>query len=214
MSERGGASHRSDRRAERGESTRATLVRAARELFSARGYGAVGTNEIVERAGVTRGALYHHFHDKRDLFRAVYEQVEQEIVEGTVAEMSAVEDPWELLVRGTRSFFDACTDPALRQIGLIDAPAVLGWQEWREVGSRYALGLVTFGLRNAIDAGALRPGDVTQLAHLVFGALGEAAMLIANADDPRAERERAEATVLLLLEGLRTEGPEPRPGRG
>jgi AcrR family transcriptional regulator len=199
----GSSSSRPDGRAERGESTRAALVRAARELFSERGYGAVGTTEVVERAGVTRGALYHHFRGKKDLFRAVYEQTEQEIVEATAAEMSAVDDPWELLVRGTRSFFDACTDPALMQIGLVDGPAVLGWQEWREVGSRYALGLVTFGLQSAMDAGVLRRADVKQLAHLIFGALGEAAMLIANSPDPQLARRDAEATVLVLLEGLR-----------
>ena len=196
-------SGRLDRRAERGESTRAALIGAARDLFTQRGYGAVGTSEVVERAGVTRGALYHHFRDKRDLFRAVYEQTERELVEATAAELTAVDDPWELLVRGTRSFFDSCTDPAVMQIGLTDAPAVLGWQEWRAVGSRYALGLVTFALQNAMDAGVLRRVDVKPLSHLIFGALGEAAMLIAAADDKDAARNEAEATVLVLLEGLR-----------
>lgn len=194
---------RSDRRAERGEATRAALVRAARELFTERGYPAVGTNEVVQRAGVTRGAMYHHFRDKQDLFRAVYEQLEEEVVAATAAAMSGLEDPWELLVTGVRSFFDACTDPALMQIGLIDGPAVLGWQEWREIGNRYGLGLVTLGLQNAMDAGVLRRADVTQLAHLMLGALDEAAMLIANADDPRHARELAEETLLILLEGLR-----------
>lgn len=193
-----------DRRAERGDATRAALLEAARELFSERGYAAVGTTEVVERAGVTRGAMYHHFDDKRKLFRAVYEQVEQEMVESTAAEVAGVEDPWELLVGGVRSFLDACTDPALMRIGLIDGPAVLGWQEWREIGTRYAFGLTTFALQNAMDAGVLRRADVRQLAHLLIGALGEAAMLLANADDPASERRQVEETVLLLLEGLRT----------
>ena len=192
-----------DRRVERGEATRAQIVRTARELFSTRGYAAVGTNELVERAGVTRGALYHHFREKRDVFRAVYEHVEQELVERTAARMRGVDDPWEMLVTGTRAFFDACTDPALRQIGLIDGPVVLGWQEWREIGRRYAFGLVTFGLQNAMDAGVLRRADVEQLAHLLFGALGEATMVLASADDPEAARRRVEDTLLLLLEGLR-----------
>lgn len=192
-----------DRRLERGEATRAQIVRAARELFSARGYAAVGTNELVERAGVTRGAMYHHFRDKRDVFRAVYEDVEQQLVERTAARMGGVDDPWEVLVTGTRAFFDACTDPALRQIGLIDGPAVLGWQEWREIGKRYAFGFLTFGLQNAMDAGVLRRADVEQLAHLLFGALGEATMVLANADHPEAARRQVEETLLLLLEGLR-----------
>ena len=203
MSGRRARSRRIDRRAQRGEATRAALIRAGRELFGERGYGAVGTNELVERAGVTRGAMYHHFRDKPDLFRAVYEQVEREVVEATAERMTAIDDPWELLVAGIRSFFDACTDPALRQIGLVDGPAVLGWQEWREIGARYVLGLIVFGLENAMHAGVLRRADVRQLAHLVFGALGEAAMMIANADDPRRARESAGRTTLVLLEGLR-----------
>jgi AcrR family transcriptional regulator len=194
-----------DGRAERGDATRAALVDAARELFAERGYSTVGTNEVVDRAGVTRGAMYHHFRDKKDLFRAVYEQTEEEVVAATAARMGAIDDPWELLVAGMRSFFDACTDPALMQIGLVDAPAVLGWQEWREIGTRYGFGIVTFGLQNAMDAGVLRRADVQQLAHLVMGALGEAAMLLANAEDPRAARTDIEATVLALFEGLRTE---------
>ncbi len=192
-----------DRRAERGEATRAALVRAARQLFAERGYAAVGTNEVVERAGVTRGAMYHHFRDKKDLFRAVYEEVEQEIVAQTATKMGAIEDPWELLMSGLRSFLDACTDPALSQIGLVDAPSVLGWKEWREIGMRYALGLTTFALQNAMDAGVLRRTKVEPLAHLILGALGEAGMLVANADDPLAAREQVEGSLLALLEGLR-----------
>ena len=187
----------------RGEATRDALVRAGRELFAERGYAAVGTEEVVQAAGVTRGALYHHFQDKRDLFRAVYEQVEQEVVESVAAQMSEPGDPWELLARGTRAFLDACSDPALMRIGLLDGPAVLGWGEWREIGAKYALGLVTAGLQAAKDAGELRSGDVKALAHLMLGTLGEAAMLIANSEDPAAAREEVERALLEVLEGLR-----------
>ena len=180
------------------------LLKAARELFSSRGYRAVGTNEVVERAGVTRGALYHHFHEKKDLFRAVYEEVERELVEATAAKVQGIDDPWDAVVSGISAFFDACTDPALRQIGLVDGPAVLGWAEWREIGNRYVFGLVTFGLQNAMDAGVLRQVDVKQMAHLLIGAMGEAAMVLANADDPQAAREQVESNLLILIEGLRT----------
>lgn len=192
-----------DRRAERGEATRAKLVRAARELFAKRGYAHVGTSEVVRRAGVTRGALQHHFPRKKDLFRAVYEQAEQDIVEAIVAELSAKDDPLELLTGGIRLYLDACTDPGLRQIGLVDGPAVLGWEEWRELGARSALGLVSLSLQTGIDAGVLRRADVESLAHLILGALGEAGMLVANADNPRAAREQVEGSLLALLEGLR-----------
>jgi AcrR family transcriptional regulator len=192
-----------DGRAERGEATREALIEAARELFSERGYAAVGTNEVVQRAGVTRGAMYHHFPDKRELFRAVYEDTERRLVEGLAVQTAAIEDPWEALVVGMRSFFDVASDPKLMQMGLIDGPAVLGWEAWREIGNRYGVKLTTTGLQRAMDAGVLRRADVTLLARMLLAALGEAAMLLASAEDPEAERARVEATVLVMLEGLR-----------
>src|SRR5688572_18891237 len=95
----------------RADATRDALLRAARELFADRGFAAVGTEEIVARAGVTRGALYHHFADKRDLFRAVHEQLEEELVAGIGARIGGIEDPWELVVTGVGAFLDRCTDP-------------------------------------------------------------------------------------------------------
>ena len=190
-------------RPERGEATRSALVTAARELFAERGYAGVGTEEVVRRAGVTRGALYHHFHDKRDLFRAVYEQTELEIVAAIGARMDGVADPVELLVTGVRAFLDACGDPVMMRIGLRDAPGVLGWEEWREIGNRHGLGLVTGGLRAAMDAGRIVEADVRTLAHLLLSALAEAALLVASADDPAAAREEVERTLLALLDGLR-----------
>lgn len=193
-----------DKRAERGDATRAKLVAAARELFAERGYAAVGTNEVVQRAGVTRGAMYHHFRDKRDLFRAVHEQAESELVAAAAEPMQHVADPWERLVTGMRAFFDACTEPGLRDITLVDGPAVLGWQAWREVGNRYGLAAMTFALQGAIDDGVLRADvDVAKLAHLLIAALGEAALMLANAEEPDAARAEVEATLLVLLEGLR-----------
>jgi AcrR family transcriptional regulator len=189
-------------KAERGEATRTTLMRVAHELFAERGYAAVGTEEIVRRADVTRGALYHHFADKKDLFRAVHEELERSLVESIGNDIEGIEDPIELLETGVRAFLDACTDPALMQISLLDAPAVLGWEEWREIDARYGMGLVTFGLQNAMDAGRLRSQDVKPLAHLLLGAMGEAAMLIANAEDPNQARAEVEEPLLALLRGL------------
>ena len=183
--------------------TRAALLRVGRELFAQRGYTGVGTEEIVARAGVTRGALYHHFADKRDLFRAVHEELEQALVTDIGERIGGIEDPWELMLAGVRAFLDACTDPAIMQISLIDAPAVLGWAQWREIDERYGLGLVSFGLQNAIDGGVLAARPVRPLAHLLMGAMAEAAMLIANADDPRAARAEIEPPLISLLDGLR-----------
>ena len=189
-------------RAEQAAATRAELLGVARRLFAEHGYSAVGTEEIVRAARVTRGALYHHFRDKRDLFREVHESLERDLVERVGAEMAGVEDPIELLERGLGAFLDACTEPAMIRIALIDAPTVLGWEQWREIDAKYGLGIVTSGLLNAMDSGAMPRQDVRPLAHILLGALGEAAMLIANADDPIAARREVEGPLLALLAGL------------
>ena len=190
-------------RDERARATRDALVQAGLELFADRGYAAIGTEEIVARAKVTRGALYHHFEDKRDLFRAVHDRVEQELVERIGGRMGGVEDPWELMLTGTRAFLDACDEPAVKQIALTDAPSVLGWKEWREVDLRYGLGLMRAALGGAMEAGVLRKVPIEPLSHLMLAALAEAALMIANAEDPKAEREEAEAALVEVIEGLR-----------
>jgi AcrR family transcriptional regulator len=192
------------RRAEQSEATRAALLKVARKLFAERGYAGVGTEEIVQRAKVTRGALYHHFRDKKDLFRAVHEQLEAEMAERIGRQLAAgdASDPLELLAAGARTFLDHTTGP-LARVTLVDAPSVLGWEEWRAIDEKYGMGLVIAGLQGAIEAGVVRDQPVKPLAHLLLAALGEAGMLIANAKDPRAARAEVEAPVLALLEGLR-----------
>jgi len=196
---------RAERRAnaERSAATRADLIRVARELFTERGYVNVGTEEIVRRANVTRGALYHHFTDKRDLFRAVHEQVEEDMVASIAGAMEGIEDPVELLVAATRRFLDLCTDPNWTRIPLIDAPSVLGWTEWRAVDMRYGLGMATAALRAAMDTGLLKPVPVRPLAHILLAAMSEAGLMIATANDPAAERAEVEPTLVGLIESLR-----------
>jgi AcrR family transcriptional regulator len=191
------------RREAEAQATRDALIRAALELFSKRGYAAVGTEEIVARAKVTRGALYHHFADKRDLFRAVFERVEGELMERIGARMEATDDPWELMLAGMRSFLDACEEPAVKQIALSDAPSVLGWQEWREIDNRHGLGLTRAALQGAVDAGAMRPIAVEPMAHLFVAALSEGAFVVAHADHPRKARAEVEEALIELIEGLR-----------
>lgn len=190
-------------RDERAETTRAALLGAARDLFADRGYAAVGTEEVVARASVTRGALYHHFRDKRHLFRAVHEQLEEQIVAVIGATMGQVTEPMAGLSTGIAAFLDACTDPPFIQIALQDAPTVLGWATWREIDERYGLGLVAAGLAGAMDAGAIRRQPVRPLAHLMLAALGEAALFIANAEEPATARNQIEPALLALLDGLR-----------
>ena len=189
--------------AERSAATRAALIAVARELFTERGYVEVGTEEIVRRANVTRGALYHHFSGKRDLFRAVHEQVEQDMVEAIAGAAGDEERPVELLLAAARHFLELCMDPAWTRIPLIDAPSVLGWSEWRAIDMRYGLGLATAALTAAMEAGEIRRSPVRPLAHVLLAAMGEAGLMVATAEDPAAERAEIEPTLVGLIEGLR-----------
>ena len=178
----------------RSEATRRQLVTAARALFGARGYASVGTEEIVRAAGVTRGALYHQFRDKADLFAAVAEQIEAEIAERIAADAAgAAADPAGALRTGARLFLDACAEPEVERIILLDAPAVLGWEAWRDLAGRYGLGLIQLALQTAMDAGAIVPQPVIPLAHVLIGALNECALYVARAEDPPAAREQCAA---------------------
>lgn len=190
--------------AERSETTRNALIGTARRLFAGRGYARVGTEEIVRAAGVTRGALYHHFDGKADLFQAVFEQLEAELAARFAEEALAKPDAWEAMVAGLRLFLDVCREPEVRQIALIDAPAVLGWTAWREVESRYSLGLIRLGIENLIEAGITRQQPVDPLAHAILGMLTEAGLYVANADDAEAARAEMEEVLRRMLDGLRT----------
>jgi AcrR family transcriptional regulator len=190
--------------AERAEETRAALLAAARALFAERGYAGVGTEEIVRAARLTRGALYHHFGGKEDLFRAVYEEVEQEIVVQIAAEAVKAADPLAALQIGARVWLDACEDPAIQRIALLDAPSVLGWEQWREIGLRYGFGLVEGTLAAAMDAGQIERQPVRPLAHLLIGSIDEAAMLIARADDGGKTKREVAALVQRTLDALLT----------
>lgn len=190
------------RKAEQSETTRAALIAAARELFAQSGYAGVGTEEIVRAAGVTRGALYHHFEDKQDLFRAVYEEIERELVEQIAEVAISAPDPVAALRAGAQAWLDACEEPAVQQIALLDAPSVLGWEEWREIGMRYGFGLVQGTLQAAVDAGLLEPQPVRPLAHLIVGAVDEAAMVIARADDGGKTRAEVGESLERFLDHL------------
>lgn len=187
---------------ERSESTRAKLIAAARRLFAKRGYAGVGTEEIVRAAGVTRGALYHHFAGKPDLLEAAYVQVERELTEKIATGALGGSDPMQALRAGTEIFLDACLEPEVQRIVLLDAPAVLGWERWREIAADHGLGLVEAALGAAMEAGLIARQPLRPLAHVLMGALDEAAMLVARADDTDAARAEVGATLNSILEGL------------
>ncbi len=193
------------RQADRSAATRAALIAAATPLFGERGYAGVGTGELAQAAGVTRGALYHQFADKRELFAAVFESVEQELIGRIAARIAEADptDPLGALAEGAEVLIDAVLESQFRQIAALDAPGVLGWEEWRQISERYGLGLIVAGITAAIEDGSIRKQPVAPVAHLLLGALNEGAMYVAVAEDAEQARRETLAALLTLLEALR-----------
>lgn len=184
---------------QRREATRAALLAAGRALFVEHGATAVSAEQVAVRAGVTRGALYHHFQDKNDLFAAVFTELEEQISAELAAEIDAAPSVAEGLVRAVGAFLDVCERPEVRRIALHDAPVVLGWETWRRIERRYALGVLTERLAAAGD-GAV--ADAEAAAQLVFATACEAALMIAAAPDPVATRARVEPVLTALAVGI------------
>jgi len=190
-------------KAEQGEATRAKLVRVSRQLFAARGYAKTSIQDITRRAKVTRGALYHHFADKRDVFLAVFEDVERDLGMRIGAAVAEEKRPERRLKTGLNAFLDACLDRDVQRIVLIDAPSVLGWETWHEIDAAYGLGMTRQGLEQAMADGVIVRTDPEPLAHLLLGALNEAGLAIARADDVQAARRRFGRSLERLIDGLR-----------
>jgi AcrR family transcriptional regulator len=189
-------------KAEQSEATRRELVKVARRLFAKNGYAATPIEDIVRSARVTRGALYHHFEGKQDLFREVFEQMERELSE-RVAQAAAAEPRAELhLEVGCQAMLDACLDPAVQRIVLLDAPSVLGWETWHQIEEKHGLGLLTIAIQTAMESGRIEPAPAGPLAQVILGALIEAALAIARADDEEKAREEIGTSVSRLLRGL------------
>ena len=191
------------RKLEQSIATRAALIKTARKLFARHGYADSDIETVARRTRVTRGALYHHFKDKQDLFSAVFDLEEQKLSQ--IIGEAAVSQPgaWEGMLAGCNAFLDACLDPAVQRIVLIDALAVLGWERWREIDAKYNLRLVTAALQGAMDQGIIGRGPVDSLAHMLIGAITEGAIFIAHAEDKPAARRAVGENVAQLLSGLR-----------
>ena len=200
-----------DSRRAQGTATRTSLVEAARTLFGQQGYADTSLDEVVALAEVTKGALYHHFSGKEDLFAAVYEQVQREVSDRVVSEFLEP-DPWEALVVGSNLWIDAHLDPAVRRIALRDARAVLGWEAVRVVENRFGAVPLRGVLRRAVRTGIIADQPLRPLALILMGALSEACLYVAEADDPEAARGEVGDLVLHLLTGLRRVEPAVDPG--
>lgn len=189
---------------ERTAATRARLLEAGRQLFAIDGFAGVSTQAIVDAAGVTRGALYHQFGDKTGLFAAVYEEVERDLVSTIITRIVTAAPPDQLAAMriGARLFLEECSRPDVQRIGLIDAPAVLGWARWREVGMKYGLGVIEAMLAAAMADGVIPEQPLRPTAHILLGALDEAALFISRADDTDQALDQMYAVCDRLISGI------------
>ena len=193
------------RRAEHASDTRGALVASARRLFAAQGFDGTGTEQIVADARVTRGALYHHFRDKADLFRAVMAEAAGSVAQRLIDEQLASEaaSPLAEIQDGISAFLDVCVGGDFQRIVLVDGPRVLGSEAWDELVDRYGRGILEEWLDRCVQAGDLQEIPVRALARLLIAMLTEAGLAIARSDTP--SQTRAEFGVVLdrVLAGLR-----------
>lgn len=187
---------------ERTEKTRNELVEKASLLFARHGYAQVSTEELVRACGLTRGALYHQFEDKRALFEAVVESVQNEVTRSVERDAMRESDPWEGIKAGCEAFIRVCSRPDIRQILLIDGPSVLGVQRWREIDERTGVASLKTGLEECIRVGVLRDQPAEPLARLISGALNEAAIWLADHPKSRSRRKETLQALRFMLDAL------------
>ena len=190
-------------RIQRGQKTSARLVAIARQAFSAGGYSDTAMEEIVQKAGVTRGALYHHFDGKKGLFLAAFEDAQTDIANRIIEVDKSKRSIWEKFISCTFAFFEACLDSQIQRIVLIDAPAILGWDVWRRVDEEKTLHLLRSHLQALVKGGIIKSFPIEPLTHLISGAANEAVLWIAGSEDPRKAFNEAWATMEKLLYSLR-----------
>lgn len=191
------------RLAERSEVTRGKLLAAARELFAERGYAETSTEDVVRRAKVTRGALYHHFRGKDEIFRALYETLEAELAQRSMIAAAKGRDPLEMLHLGIEAYLDACLEPEVQRILLLDGLSVLGWETWHAIGVKYNWGLIKAAIEAAIANGLIESRPAEELTHVIQGGLIQAGMMLARAGDPAAARAATGAEIRRMIESLR-----------
>ena len=197
-----------DTNAARSARTQRRLLRAARRLFTTRGYDATSAERVAEQAGITRAALYYHFRDKRALFRAVCEEMENACIANIERAAERAPDFRSQIHAAARATLDAFLDPAYVRLVFRDGPAVLGWDQWHEIVGRFGRNQLRVGLEGAMDAGLTprRPAEI--LARVIAGAINEAGLAIAHADDPKRARAEYGAVIDAMLEGLLRPGQQ------
>ncbi|HEX8471653.1 MAG TPA: TetR/AcrR family transcriptional regulator [Brevundimonas sp.] len=189
------------RREEMVEETRASLIRAARHAFATKGYAAAAMDELTANAGLTRGALYHNFGDKKGLLQAVIDQIDAEMLARTRAASEHAETPWAAFVQEGIAYIEMSLEPEIQRIMLLDGPAVLG-DPSRWPNQTACLRTTTDAVQALIDAGTVKPVDAEAVARLVNGTALNAALWIAAADDPEAVMAKSVEAFRQLVSGL------------
>jgi AcrR family transcriptional regulator len=193
-----------DLRTERGKTTRERLITVGSELFGSLGYEATSVGAILESAGLARGAFYHHFATKAELFEAVLDRSIAEVADAASDAARAFDDPVQRMRAACSTWLERALDPAVQRIVLLDAAAVVGWERCRELDEQHTLGRLKSTLRRIARAGALPMEEIDTLAHMILGAVSEAAMMIARAHDPEAAHKDGQAALDTLLKRLLT----------
>ncbi len=186
------------------ENTRSVLIETGRRLFVERGYAAVSAEELVQSAGLSRGALYHHFDGKRGLFEAVFEEQETSATKRIERAMNDVTDPWQQALCGMDMFLEICGEHEYREIVLLQGPIALGWPRWRELDKQHFAGLLTAATRNLIDAGLIRGQRADLVAAAIYGMLTELSLTIAAGPHRAKAREDASELLRNMLRGITT----------
>jgi AcrR family transcriptional regulator len=191
-----------DKRSDRGQATRAHILQVATELFAAQGYEATSIEVVLKASGVSRGALYHHFANKEALFTAVLESVEAHVAKQVSAAAAGASNPLDALRAGCAAWLELARDRTVRQVVLVDAPSVIGWQAWRDLDNQFALGLLKAALSGMAAAGRFRPDMVDTYAHLLLAAMIEASLLVARANDADDAIAKGREALEELLSGV------------
>jgi AcrR family transcriptional regulator len=189
---------------ERSEATTAQLVSTARKMFARDGYQATSLEAVARKCGVTKGAFYHHFNDKAELFAAVYEEEERRLGEAMATAFLQKKDPWAGFAAGSKAFLEASFDPGVQQITLIDAPSALGFSRMRAIQGRHTLALMKEGLRLAIEAGRIRKREIEPLANVLFGGMCQAVTYVLESDNQADAIKKINRELNAVLDGLAT----------
>jgi AcrR family transcriptional regulator len=189
---------------ERREATRAAILSAAHELFSTRGYAQTAVSDILEAARISRGAMYHHFAAKEDVFAAVFVRTSDEAIRRATARIPSSATPLESLVAGCLGWLRAVDDPEIRQVLLVDGPTALGWERARALEETSSLGVVRASIAASVRSGEMTVPSVDLAARLINAMLTEAALHLSQGKRHRSHRRQVAVTVTAMIEGLAT----------